>query len=162
MIELNSLNQKHYFSKKRRTNMKKNKEAYDLSKLKLDSITRNGKIEYMVVYENSSSRNKLFEKQYTQQNVYPFHLLVDFANWLEEEYKQPILDDVEKVYLSAVIKPFRKDIKYIVKRKFVRDSEYIVICFQNNESLPFPTFKAASMYNGMKLCKEYSLEDLGL
>ena len=28
--------------------------------------------------------------------------------WLLKEYKEPILDDIEKEYLSAVIKPFRK------------------------------------------------------
>ena len=32
----------------------------------------------------------------------------DPFKWLCEEYKEPILDDVEKDYLSAVIKPFRK------------------------------------------------------
>lgn len=30
--------------------------------------------------------------------------------WLSEEYKEPILDDAEKDYLSAVIKPFRKKV----------------------------------------------------
>ena len=36
-------------------------------------------------------------------------------NWLLEECKEPILDDIEKEYLSAVIKPFRKRIKSIKK-----------------------------------------------
>ena len=37
--------------------------------------------------------------------------------WLEQEYDPKILDDVEKAYLSAVIKPFRKDVKSITKQE---------------------------------------------
>ena len=50
--------------------------------------------------------------------------------WLCEEYKEPILDDVEREYLSAVIKPFRKKISYIRKRKDVtKGKKYIQIEF---------------------------------
>ena len=48
----------------------KNKEKYDLSKLKLDSLTCDGEIKYIVVYEPSSGTKELFEKQYTK-HVYP-------------------------------------------------------------------------------------------
>lgn len=44
--------------------------------------------------------------------------------WLLEECKEPVLDDVEKEYLSAVIKPFRNRIKYISKVSYF-DDEYI-------------------------------------
>ena len=43
--------------------------------------------------------------------------LGESLEWINEEYKEPILDDVEREYLSAVIKPFRKKISYIRKRK---------------------------------------------
>lgn len=86
----------------------KNKEKYDLNTLKTDSASCGGKIKRMIVYEEiSSGTRELFKKQYTPL-VYPYELLIDFANWLEEEYDPKILDEKEKEYLSAVIKPFRK------------------------------------------------------
>lgn len=141
--------------------MKKNKEKYDLSKLKLDSITRDGDIKYMVVYENSSGTKKLFEKRYTK-HVYPYQLLVDFANWLEQEYKPPILDDVEKAYLSSVIKPFKNEVECIVKYMLSEEKEFLAICLHNGEEITLPIFIRRTMYKGMKSRKEYTLEELGL
>ena len=142
----------------------KNKEKYDLSKLKTDSASCGGKIKRIMVYEETSSGIKnLFEKQYTPP-VYPYELLLDFANWLEQEYKPQILDD-EKEYLSAVIKPFRKDVKYIEKSYFLSDlghREYIRIYLQNYEILSLPSFEATTMYKSIELNKHYTLEELGL
>ena len=83
--------------------------------------------------------------------------------WLCEEYKEPILDDVEREYLSAVIKPFRKKVKYISKlsgfsgaKQFIR----IIMCDCDCTNLPF--FKGGTMYKGMEADKLYSLEELGL
>ena len=83
--------------------------------------------------------------------------------WLCEEYKEPILDDVEREYLSAVIKPFRKKVKYIAKlngfsgaKQFIR----IIMCDCDCANLPF--FKSGTMYKGMEADKLYSLEELGL
>lgn len=83
--------------------------------------------------------------------------------WLCEEYKEPILDDVEREYLSAVIKPFRKKVKYIAKlngfseaKQFIR----IIMCDCDCANLPF--FKGGTMYKGMEADKLYSLEELGL
>ena len=139
----------------------KNKEKYDLNKLKLDSLTCDGEIKYMVIYEPSSGTKELFEKQYTK-HVYPYELLVDFANWLEEEYDPKILDEKEKEYLSAVIKPFRKKVKYIEKRFWTPNLEYLSIRLKNNEFFAFPNFKKGKMYKGMEHDKYYTLEELGL
>lgn len=140
----------------------KNKDKYNLNTLKTDSASCGGKIKRMMVYEETSSGiKKLFEKQYTPP-VYPYELLVDFANWLETEYKPQILDDVEKAYLSAVIKPFRKDIEYIEKRIFSTGAEYIRIYLTEDETVNFPNFKRGTMYKRMKTNKEYTLEELGL
>ena len=49
----------------------------------------------------------------------------NIMNWLLEEAKEPILDDVEKEYLSAVIKPFRKIIVTVYKNRLNNDLEYI-------------------------------------
>ena len=83
--------------------------------------------------------------------------------WLCEEYKEPILDYVEREYLSAVIKPFRNKVKYIAKlngfgeaRQFIR----IIMCDCDCANLPF--FKSGTMYKGMEADKLYSLEELGL
>lgn len=83
--------------------------------------------------------------------------------WLLEEYSEPILDDVEKKYLSAVIKPFRSRVKYI--RKCISHDEFeqrIQIVFYNGYFTYLPYFKANTMYKGMELDKEYTLEELGL
>lgn len=78
---------------------------------------------------------------------------------------KPILDEAEKRYLSNVIKPFRSEVKYIVKRN-ENKSEYfedIRVVFEGRYStLYFPYFKKGTMYKGMETDKEYSLDDLGL
>lgn len=140
----------------------KNKEKYDLNTLKTESASCGEKIKRMMVYEETSSGTKeLFEKQYTPL-VYPYELLIDFANWLEEEYDPKILDEKEKEYLSAVIKPFRKKVKYIEKRFWTPNLEYLSIRLKNNEFFAFPNFKKGKMYKGMEHDKYYTLEDLGL
>ena len=90
---------------------------------------------------------------------------------LNGEYKvvkipKPVLDEVEKEYLSYVIKPFRNSVKYFYKFTCANgDYEAIVAkieAYGYCDSLNFPKFKKGSMYTGMELIKEYSLEDLGL
>ena len=83
--------------------------------------------------------------------------------WLLEEEKEPVLDDVEKEYLSAVIKPFRKMIAYIVKAQDFDDGKQCIrIILQNGDGMHFPYFDDDAMYKGMEVNKEYSLEELGL
>ena len=48
------------------------------------------------------------------------------VEWLLEEYSEPILDDVEKEYLSAAIRPFRKMIAYIVKAQDFDDGKQCI------------------------------------
>lgn len=85
--------------------------------------------------------------------------------WLLEEYKEPILDDAEREYLSAVIKPFRKKVKHIVKINLFGSPEeqFIRIVIGNLDFINLPNFnKNTGMYRGMKVDKLYSLEELGL
>ena len=78
------------------------------------------------------------------------------------EYKEPILDDVEKKYLEAVLKPFKKRTDYVIKR-VCSGGEYIFIFVNGNrDSFSFPCFKPNTMYTGMELNKQYTLEELGL
>ena len=83
--------------------------------------------------------------------------------WLLEEYKEPVLDDVEREYLSATIKPFRKMIAYIVKAQDFDDGKQCIrIILQNGDGMHFPYLDDDAMYKGMEVNKEYSLEELGL
>ena len=79
---------------------------------------------------------------------------------------KPVLDDVEKEYLSTVIKPFRHRIKYFFKFPCANgDYEAIAAVMKGHEyydNLSFPKFKKGSMYKGMELIKEYSIEDLDI
>ena len=83
--------------------------------------------------------------------------------WLLEEAKEPVLDDVEKEYLSAVIKPFRKMISCIRKSEDPRKGKnYIKIEFCDGDRMFFPNLSNDAMYKGMKLDRNYTLEELGL
>ena len=76
------------------------------------------------------------------------------------EHKE-ILDEKEKKYLSAVIRPFKGKVDYI--KKFDNTGkEFICIYLKNNEDIDFPYFKKGTMYKGMKLDKRYTLKELGL
>lgn len=79
------------------------------------------------------------------------------------EYKQEILDEVEKRYLKGVIRPFRSKVLKIVKKyDTFTDLEYIRIIIKDDTSLEFPSFSKNTMYKGMKKDKKYTLEELGL
>lgn len=83
--------------------------------------------------------------------------------WLLEEYKGPILDDVERKYLADVIRPFRKMIAYIVKAQDFDDGKQCIrIILQNGDGMHFPYLDDDEMYKGMKENKKYTLEELGL
>lgn len=86
--------------------------------------------------------------------------MVDFK--YEIKAKKPILDDVEKEYLSNVIKPFKNRILSIKKVESYYLKESIEIVLMDNDALYFPFFKKGTMYKGMEVNKNYNLEELGL
>ena len=83
---------------------------------------------------------------------------------LESIVHPQILDDVEKKYLSAVIKPFRNRVWYIMKSFSIDKANcYIFIRFNDGSGdMNFPVFRKGDMYKGMKICKAYTPEELGL
>lgn len=81
---------------------------------------------------------------------------------LESIVHPQILDDVERKYLSAVIKPFRNKVKSISKGASEANQEFIVIDCKNGDETFLPWFKAGTMYKGMERYKKYTLEELGL
>lgn len=87
------------------------------------------------------------------------------------EKQAEILDEKEKEYLSAVIKPFKNRVQSIVKETViqanpfefkVKQTEHIVIQVVNDENIYLPTFKKNTMYKNMETDKKYSLKELGL
>ena len=133
----------------------KNKDKYDLTKLTFKIEGENNPSQVFKILDGT---NVVFEKPILLNRA---HLSL-FLLWLEEEYKEPILDDVEKAYLSAVIKPFRKDVAYIEKCIFSMDTYYVQISTKTNEDINLPNFRIKSMYTGMKENRRYTLEELGL
>ena len=90
----------------------------------------------------------------------------NFTGTLEVEngyiVEKEILDEVEKGYLSNVIKPFRNRVEYIVKKIFA-NKEYIRITMKGiGCDIYFPSFEKGTMYKGMEGDKDYTLEELGL
>ena len=83
--------------------------------------------------------------------------------WLEQEYESKILDEKEKAYLSAVIKPFRERIKYIrkINHSSVNNDQFLCIVLVNDRC-GLPNFKKGTMYKGMEEDRDYTLEELGL
>lgn len=96
-------------------------------------------------------------------------IICDILNGKLEIVKKPkpILDEVEKRYLSNVIKPFRNQIESIVKYSYGKYEAINMVNFKVDENMSFnvtnfPYFKKGTMYKGMEVNKEYSLEDLEL
>lgn len=89
--------------------------------------------------------------------------ILELLNGNNEIFKKPILDKAEKRYLSYVIKPFKDKVSYICKKKSdCTKMEWIQIGIEADTNLDFPSFEIGTMYKGMELNREYTLEDLGL
>lgn len=77
--------------------------------------------------------------------------------------REEILDEIEKRYLTEVIRPFRKRIQFIQKKKEITEiNPYIRIICEDNDKLVFPYITDNSMYKGMEVNKKYTLKELGL
>lgn len=91
-----------------------------------------------------------------------------------EEYREPILNDMEKEYLNAVIKPFRDRVRSIRKTEDDGDHQYIRVTVARYdqketgkgncvyEDINLPSFKKDMKYINMETNKNYTLEELGL
>lgn len=75
---------------------------------------------------------------------------------------KPILDDAERRYLSAVVRPFRDKVDWVVKRENDGTNKEYISMSIGLDGMTFPDFKMGTMYRGMKLDKQYTLEELGL
>ena len=89
--------------------------------------------------------------------------------WLEEEHLEPVLDNVEKRYLEAVLMPFKNRVLYVAKVVSNNsDKAYLEICIESllektrREGIFLPFFHPEKMYVGMEKNRRYTIEELGL
>lgn len=89
----------------------------------------------------------------------------DYTGTIEVEngyiVEKEILDEEEKEYLSAIIRPFRDRVNYIAK-KGVRKEYIQIVLKKDNECFFLPYFEKDTMYKGMEADKKYTLKELGL
>ena len=114
---------------------------------------------------NSGELLELAGIEYTNpyDNKYYHKTKKRLVDWLLQEYKYPILDEVEKEYLKSVIRPFRNHVTGV--RKWFNGINYqIMISLDGGDNLcKLPAFPLSSeMYMGMDSKKWYSLQELGL
>ncbi len=82
--------------------------------------------------------------------------------WLLSEASESILNDSEREYLSAVIKPFRKNVMDVVKTQYSGGKQSIRIRICAGDYVELPLFNNNTMYKGMDVGKYYTPEELGL
>lgn len=136
----------------------KNKEKYNLEHLHIVSRPGKTRIDYCFKYVEIEYGGRII-KEFSCLDA---EVSKKFFEWLEEEYEPTILTEKEKAYLSAVIKPFRKDVAYIEKCIFSMDTDYVLISTKTNETVNLPNFRRKSLYTGMEENRRYTLEELGL
>ena len=137
----------------------KNKDKYDLRLLKITESKGKTGLDYFLKYVEIEYDGK-FIKEYVCTDK---DISEKFFAWLEEEYKPTILTEKENAYLSAVIKPFRKDVECIEKLNpsCLNGKQYLRIELIN-DYFTLPIFAEGTMYQGMEANKRYTLEELGL
>ena len=86
--------------------------------------------------------------------------------WLLQEYKEPILNDKEKVIIKDIIKafePFGNKLSYIAKKECYGNTwkHYLVFRYKN-DSLCTLDFNNDELFEGMESDVDYTLEELGL
>ena len=138
----------------------KNKDRYDLREL-ANTLS----------YNNSGVVIKYDGKEifYGDENT----LIQNFKNilkWLEQEYSP--LDEKEKEYLRRVIRPWRpkwrvsniKKSTWLFSDNISRECLTITIYDKGLHLwyVQLPPFEKGTMYQGMELDKEYSLEELNI
>ena len=86
------------------------------------------------------------------------------GKWELVKIPKPILTEEEREYLSYIIKPFRDEIEYIHKFTCPNSTKEYLLGFIKDIGyhLELPPFIKGTMYCGIELGKEYTLEELGL
>lgn len=114
---------------------------------------------------SSSMLEKVENKKHFKSLPRDFTGIVKIENGFITEIvkeKKEILDKAEKEYLSAVIKPFKKRIKFIRLEECFTEKVYVHIRLNNYGFISFPMFERGTMYKNMEIGKKYTLKELGL
>ena len=127
------------------------------------------------MYTSTSTKKTMFEEVKDRDIVLGsgngdsqryFRTVKDFVDFLSLPVEEEKLDNVEKRYIKDFIRPFRDDIKYIKKvaTLYTLKEQIRIIYYKNGITgeILLPPFPKNSMYKGMKLNKEYTLEELGI
>ena len=87
----------------------------------------------------------------------------DFFNshYTEIFLSKPILDEKEREYLSAVIRPWRNRVSSITKFRIDPRGFFLGIRIEDSDASWLPYFKGG-MYEGMEDDREYTLKELNL
>lgn len=129
----------------------KNKDKYNLREL---LFSRECDFSYILY-------NGKYIAKFNGMNTYEYFSTV--IDWLEEEYQEPpILDEKEKEYLKAVVRPWRDKIVFIYKFQNYLGERIGMSLKGNDTSIFFPFFEKGAMYAGMELERPYTLEELGI
>lgn len=120
-----------------------------------------------ILYQGYGNAAAIFDKIKTNcdsniRSKYGQTYMDDILDWMARPYKEPILDDVERKYLSSLLKPFKSDVVSINKIKVGKCNAFLFIKIKSYNSFSLPSFKSEKMYRNMELNKEYTLEELGL
>lgn len=92
---------------------------------------------------------------------------LDYSSYEILDYlvDKPRLDEEERKYLTAVLKPFKNvpfdEIKIYKSNHPKEGTEWITIDL-GYDMIDFPFFPQGKMYKGLEVGKEYTLEELGL
>ena len=130
------------------------KNGYDFTKLSIELSF--GSYSYKVFLDRK------YIATITAKGTAPFQALL---LWLNQEHTESILNEKEKQYLSAVIKPFRDRVLVIIKLSEDDIGMYFIeIVVDTNggeQTIDLPYFYGG-MYEGMEADQGYTLKELGL
>lgn len=121
------------------------------------------KIVDMVNFSNLSFNLCDFREDLTNINGCEYDIVKIYkAEYKTVFSKEEILDEAERKYLADVIRPFKNRVKYIYKgQEWSNKKEFINIILKE-DTLDLPYFKKGTMYKGMQIGRNYTLEELGL
>lgn len=146
--------------------MKKKIKLKDLTKEQWDDYVSNCKC----ACSKCIFRNACCQKSYGEESWFNNKDLFS-DKFLDQEIEiktTDILDEVEKRYLRAVIRPFRSRVISISKCFYVFDNAYAIDIYTKSsvgnfgtEIMRLPLFRN-EMYKGMENNKKYTLKELDL
>jgi len=134
-------------------------------------IARDKNGDLFIYVEKPKKHNTIYLNDiWASHNLCDFHLepfeeLFKKVTWEvgPVQFRKDVLDETERKYLKAVLRPFRNRGVRVTKLKFPACSDYNLRAdLENGDCLALPNFPAGTMYNGMELYHEYTLEDLGI